>query len=197
MDLRLYEGEREMNTLDEILAYNREFVKSEEYLPYQTTKFPDKKIVIVSCMDTRLVELLPKAMNVANGDVKIIKTAGAIVNHPFGGVMRSIIVAIHALGAQEVFIVGHEDCGMAAMDPNQLIGQMVENGVPQDTFSTLEHVGINVKQWVKGFSNVNESVTESVNLVKNHPLMPAHVPVSGMVIHPSTGELSVVINGYA
>lgn len=196
MDLRLYEGERIMNTLEEILAYNEEFVKSKEYLPYQTTKFPDKKIVIVSCMDTRLVELLPKAMNIANGDVKIIKTAGAIVNHPFGGVMRSIIVAIHALGAQEVFIVGHEDCGMAAMDPNQLIGQMVENGVPEDTFSTLEHVGINVKQWVKGFSNVNESVTESVNLVKNHPLMPAQVPVSGMVIHPSTGELSVVVNGY-
>jgi carbonic anhydrase len=197
MDLRLYEGEREMNTLDEILAYNRDFVKSEEYLPYQTTKFPDKKIVIVSCMDTRLVELLPKAMNIANGDVKIIKTAGAIVNHPFGGVMRSIIVAIHALGAEEVFIVGHEDCGMAAMDSNQLIGKMVENGINEDTFSTLEHVGINVKQWVKGFSNVNESVTESVNLVKNHPLMPAHVPVSGMVIHPSTGELSVVVNGYA
>lgn len=196
MNLRLYEGEREMNTLDEILAYNEGFVKNKEYLPYQTTKFPDKKMVIVSCMDTRLVELLPKAMNIANGDVKIIKTAGAIVNHPFGGVMRSILVAIHALGAQEVFIVGHEDCGMAAMDPDQLIGQMVENGVPEDTFSTLEHVGINVKQWVKGFSNVNESVTESVNLVKNHPLMPNHIPVTGMVIHPSTGELSVVVNGY-
>lgn len=185
-----------MNTLDEILAYNREFVNKEEYLPYETTKFPDKKMVIVSCMDTRLVELLPKAMNIANGDVKIIKTAGAIVNHPFGGVMRSIIVAIHALGAREVFIVGHEDCGMAAMDPNQLIGQMTDNGVPNETFSTLEHVGIDVKQWVKGFSNVHESVTESVNLVKNHPLMPACIPVTGMVIHPSTGKLSVVVNGY-
>ena len=185
-----------MNTLEEILAYNKEFVKNEQYLPYQTTKFPDKKMVIVSCMDTRLVELLPKAMNVANGDVKIIKTAGAIVNHPFGGVMRSIIVAIHALGAQEVFIVGHEDCGMAAMDSDSLVGQMVDNGVSEDIFMTLEHVGIDVKKWVKGFSNVHESVTESVNLVKNHPLLPAHVPVTGMVIHPSTGELSVVVNGY-
>ena len=185
-----------MNTLDEILAYNREFVKNEEYLPFQTTKFPDKKIVIVSCMDTRLVELLPKAMNVANGDVKIIKTAGAIVNHPFGGVMRSIIVAIHALGAEEVFIVGHEDCGMAAVDSDHLMGKMIENGVSEDIFMTLEHVGIDVKSWVKGFSNVRESVTESVNLVKNHPLMPIHIPVTGMVIHPSTGELSVVVNGY-
>ena len=185
-----------MNTLEEILAYNQEFVKNEQYLPYQTTKFPDKKIVIVSCMDTRLVELLPKAMNVANGDVKIIKTAGAIVNHPFGGVMRSIIVAIHALGAEEVFIVGHEDCGMAAMDSDQLVGQMVTNGVSEEIFSTLEHVGIDVKSWVKGFSNVHESVTESVNLVKNHPLLPAHIPVTGMVIHPATGKLNVVVNGY-
>ena len=51
-----------MNTLDKILAHNREFVEKKEYTPYKTDKFPDKKMVVISCMDTRLVELLPKAM---------------------------------------------------------------------------------------------------------------------------------------
>lgn len=184
------------NTLDEILSYNEKFVDNKEYEPFQTTKFPDKKMVIISCMDTRLVELLPKAMNISNGDVKIIKTAGAIVNHPFGGVMRSIVVAVHALGAEEVFIVGHDDCGMAALDPETFIDKMKENGVPENTFSTLQNVGIEVENWVRGFDNVQESVKESVSLVKNHPLIPAHIPVTGMVIHPTTGKLSVVVNGY-
>ena len=67
-------------------------------------------------MDTRLVELLPKAMNLHNGDAKIIKNAGAIVSHPFGSVMRSIIVAVYQLDADEVFVIGHYDCGMTGLN---------------------------------------------------------------------------------
>ncbi|SIC35439.1 Carbonic anhydrase [Mycobacteroides abscessus subsp. abscessus] len=71
-------------------------------------------MVILTCMDTRLLELLPKAINVANGDVKIIKNAGALVAHPFGSIMRSILVAVYQLQADEVFVIGHHDCGMSA-----------------------------------------------------------------------------------
>ena len=43
---------------------------------------------------TRLVELLQKSMNLGDGDVKIVKNAGAIVNHLVGSIMRSILVAL-------------------------------------------------------------------------------------------------------
>ena len=42
-------------------------------------------------MDTRLMELLPKALNLKNGDAKIVKNAGATIMHPFGSIIRSII----------------------------------------------------------------------------------------------------------
>jgi len=48
-------------------------VENKEYEKYKATKKPEKKLVILSCMDTRLTELLPKAMNIKNGDAKIIK----------------------------------------------------------------------------------------------------------------------------
>ncbi|MET1013679.1 MAG: carbonic anhydrase, partial [Paenisporosarcina sp.] len=83
-----------MSLLNEILSHNQTFVAEKQYAPYITTKFPDKRIVILTCMDTRLVELLPKAMNLKNGDVKIVKSAGAVINHPFGGIMRSLLVAV-------------------------------------------------------------------------------------------------------
>lgn len=76
-------------------------------------------------MDSRLVELLPKSMNLRNGDVKIVKSAGVIVNHPFG----SILVALYELKADEVFIVGHYDCGMSAVDPDMMIEHMKERGI--------------------------------------------------------------------
>ena len=59
--------------IDSILEFNREFVARKEYEKYATSKYPDKRIAIVTCMDTRLVELLPAALGIKNGDVKKIK----------------------------------------------------------------------------------------------------------------------------
>lgn len=55
--------------IDDILEYNRRFVEERGYERYITSKYPDRKIAIVTCMDTRLVELLPAALGVKNGDV--------------------------------------------------------------------------------------------------------------------------------
>ena len=62
-----------MSLLEEILEFNEKFVENEEYEKYRTDKFPQKRMVIISCMDTRLVELLPQSMNIHNGDVKFLK----------------------------------------------------------------------------------------------------------------------------
>lgn len=185
-----------MRMLEEVLAYNEQFVADKKYEEYATSKLPDKKMVILTCMDTRLLELLPRALNVKNGDIKLVKNAGAVINHPFGSVMRSILVAVYQLQADEVLVIGHHDCGMGGLKSDDMITNMKQRGITQETFNTLEYSGINVKKWLKGFSNVEESVANSVNIIKNHPLLPSEVPVHGLVIHPDTGRLDVVTNGY-
>ncbi|MGN1402014.1 MAG: beta-class carbonic anhydrase [Bacillus sp. (in: firmicutes)] len=185
-----------MGSLQDILSFNQEFVNNQQYKIFETDKFPDKRMVVISCMDTRLVELLPKAMNIRNGDVKIIKTAGAVVSHPFGSVMRSVLVAIYELNADEVFIIGHYDCGMASVSVERVLGKMKERNVPPDTITTIENAGIHIKEWLQGFDDVEESVKNSVRIVKNHPLLPSDVHVHGLVIDPATGKLDLVHNGY-
>lgn len=71
-----------MSLLNDILEFNKTFTEQREYEKYQTSKFPDKKMAILSCMDTRLVELLPHAMNLRNGDVKIIKSLRCACDTP-------------------------------------------------------------------------------------------------------------------
>lgn len=186
-----------MSVISEILKFNRKFVEEKEYEEFLTTKFPDKKIVIVTCMDTRLVELLPKAMNLRNGDAKIIKNAGAIVTMPFGNIMRSILVAIYQLAAEEVIVVGHHECGMTGLNPAEIIEKMRQRGIRDDVLETLSHAGIDLNRWLTGFDNVRESVENSVGIIKKHPLLPANVSVHGMIIHPETGKLEVVVDGYA
>ena len=41
--------------IKEILEYNKQFVEEKKYEKYKTSKYPDKKIAILSCMDTRLL----------------------------------------------------------------------------------------------------------------------------------------------
>ena len=78
-----------MTNIDNVLAFNREFVASGGYEKHITDKYPDKKLAVLSCMDTRLSVLLQEALGLKNGDAKVIKKAGAvretvttIVNHP-------------------------------------------------------------------------------------------------------------------
>lgn len=184
-----------MNALEGILEYNEKFVANKDYVSFTTDKFPDKKMVIISCMDTRLVELLPKAMNIRNGDVKIIKTAGAIVSHPFGSVMRSILVAIYELNASEVYVIGHHDCGMASVSVENMVEKMKMRNVSPETMTIIENSGINLKRWLRGFKDVTESVTNSVGIIRNHPLVPQDIKIHGLVISPNTGKLDLIIDG--
>jgi carbonic anhydrase len=185
-----------MTLLSEILDYNQQFVNNEEYKKYETTKFPKKRMVVLTCMDTRLLELLPKSMNLSNGDVKTVKNAGALVSHPFGSVMRSILIAVFELQAEEVFVIGHHDCGMSALKSDVMIESMKERGISKETLDTLSYSGIDFEKWLHGFDNVFDSVKHSVNIITNHPLMPEGVPVHGLVIDPTTGKLDVVVDGY-
>jgi carbonic anhydrase len=178
------------------MEHNRDFVEEKKYEKYLTTKFPDKKMVVLTCMDTRLIDLLPRAMNLRNGDAKIIRNAGAIVTQPFGNIMRSILVALYELGSTEVFVVGHHECGMTGLNAGNIIEKAKANGVADITIETLRHAGIDLERWLTGFDNVTQGVMKSVQIIKNHPLLPAGTPVHGLIIHPETGKLDVLVNGY-
>ena len=168
--------------IDEILAYNRQFVAEKKYEPYRTSKYPNKKIAILTCMDTRLVELLPAALGLRNGDVKIIKNAGGVVTNPFGSVIRSLLVAI----------IGHTDCGVQHIDSQQMIQHMKARGISQESIDLMKYCGIDFDRWLAGFDTVEQSVTDTVDTIRNHPLMPKDVRIGGYVIDTETGALTTV-----
>ena len=101
--------------IDQIIDYNKTFVAEKGYEKYLTSKYPDKKLAVLSCMDTRLTELLPAALGLKNGDAKIIKNAGGLVISAFDSAMRSLIVAIYELGVEEIMVVAHSHCGACHM----------------------------------------------------------------------------------
>ncbi len=181
-----------LSQLDTILTFNQQFVADRAFEPFRSGKLPKKEIAVLSCMDTRLIELLPRSMGIRNGDAKIIKNAGALVSDPFDSTMRSILVGIYELSVEEVLVVGHYGCGMAGIDPDAVLAKMTQRGIAHETLDTLRHAGVDFSQWLSPLSSIPESVQATVQTIRNHPLMPANVPVHGLVIDPESGQLDLV-----
>lgn len=175
--------------INEILAYNRRFVEQKNYQHFITDKYPAKRLAIVTCMDTRLVTLLPAALGLKNGDIKIIKNAGGVITNPFDSTMRSLLVAVYELGVNEIMVIGHTQCGVQGMDADQMLHLMRERGISEEHISLMEHCGIDLNKWLKGFEETDKAILETVDLISNHPLVPADVVVKGYIMDSTTGQL--------
>ena len=179
--------------MEDILEFNRRFVEDRQYEKYVTSKYPDRKIAVVTCMDTRLVELVPAALGFKNGDIKMIKNAGGVVTEPFGSAVRRILVGIYELGIEDVLIIGHSDCGAQHISGEELLSMMRERGISQEDIDMCRFFDVDFDRWLCGFDSVEESVRSSVGLLESHPLIPDDVRIWGFVIDSHTGELKPVV----
>ncbi|MFV0314140.1 MAG: beta-class carbonic anhydrase [Anaerotignum sp.] len=178
--------------VEKLLRYNQVFVDNEIYLKFSTSKYPDRKMAILSCMDTRMTELLPAALGLKNGDVKVIKNAGAMISHPYGSIIFSLLVAIYDLGVDTILVIGHDDCGVRGMSGEAIVKKMKEKGITQEALDEVERSHKNAVEWLSGFEDVCESVHKTVEIVRNHPLIHSDIEVYGFVMDPETGGLREV-----
>lgn len=181
-----------MKLLNKILESNSRFVKPGAFPPLP--KDPKKQFAIFTCMDTRLVEFLEPAMGIKRGDAKVIKNAGnTLVDPVHGGVIRSLVAAVFMLGVEEIFVIGHRDCGMAVVDADALKKRMIARGISE---ATIDELVPDLSQWLGAFSSPEENVTDVVAKIRSNPLIPKDVPVHGLIFCPDDGHLDVKVNGY-
>jgi len=60
---------------------------------------------------------------------------------------------------------------MTGMNPQRILEQAKQRGVPESTFQTLAAAGLNLDSWLSGFASVQSSVLHSVDTIRNHPLL--------------------------
>ena len=178
-----------MSNIDKVLAFNRGYVASKGYEKHLTDKYPDKKLAVLSCMDTRLSVLLQEALGLSNGDAKVIKNAGAVIPSPWDSAMRSLIVAVYELGVEEIMVVAHTTCGACHMSFGHFREEMLKRGIPE---AELQRTDVDLDAWLEGFHDTEQSVRRTVSAIVDHPLIPADVTVRGFIIDSATGELEEV-----
>jgi carbonic anhydrase len=186
-----------MTALEQMQLINRAFVENLsgnfKVTAESVSKLPRKKLAVLTCMDTRLVEFLEPALGIKREDAVVIKNAGNSVTGSFEATIRSLMIAIFELGIREVMVIGHEDCGVAHATAQDIIEKMRSRGISYDAIKMIKD---ELATWLDNFHHPHENVCQVVEKIKNNPLIPVDVPVHGLIFEPHTGEVSVLVNGY-
>ena len=78
------------------------------------------------------------------------------------------------------------------MDAQHMLQAMRDRGISDEHINLMKHCGINLNEWLHGFEDTHSAVEETVDLVRNHPLMSADVTVRGYIIDSETGALTPI-----
>lgn len=156
----------------------------------EVSKYPSRSLAILTCMDTRLVDFLEPALGLKRGEAKIIKVAGNTAGRGFDSVIGSLMVAVYELGVKEIFVIGHEDCGMFHTTSAELGKKMFEAGISEDVIDALEP---QLMSWCDMICDSESSVMATVRNLCHNPYLPKGIIVHGGIIHPKTGEIRFIM----
>jgi carbonic anhydrase len=159
-----------MSVVDEVTQANEQYAsgfgKAELPMP------PGRKLAVVTCMDARLDPA--RFLGLEEGDAHVIRNAGGIVNDE---TIRSLVISHQLLGTEEAIVIGHTDCGMLTFtnaDVHEKLGPESESIDFQP------------------FSDTAERVRQSVEAIRNHPLLADGFGATGFVYDVASGRIEPV-----
>lgn len=163
-----------MSYFNKFMLANQAYVAlhGEEHLPIR----PKTKVAIVTCMDSRLH--VAQALGLALGDAHILRNAGGRVTDDM---IRSLVISQQQLGTREIVVLHHTDCGAQTFTNPEFHEQLQRD------------LGIDVsdKDFLP-FTDIEESVREDMQLLKDSPLIPEDVIINGAVYDVDTGRMTEV-----
>ena len=92
----------------------------------------------------------------------------------------------------EIMVIGHTDCGVRHVDSHDMVEHMKSRGVPQESIDLMKYCGVDFESWLAGFDTEEQSVMDTVETIKNHPLIPHDIRIGGYIIDTFTGALEVI-----
>ena len=179
-----------MSVLPEVLAANATYAaefgeKSTLALP------PARRFAILTCMDARLDPA--KFAGLSEGDAHVIRNAGGRASDD---AIRSLVISYKLLGTQEFFVVHHTNCGMEFFTDGVMRGLLASSletaALGEDGFHDVgtgpgSTEGAYV-DWLT-IADAEQAVVDDVKRIRNHPLVPAGIPVYGYIYDVTTGRL--------
>src|SRR6266496_1953434 len=162
-----------MAELPSLLAANEryaaDFNKGDVPMP------PGRHIAVLTCMDARLDPA--KALGLQEGDAHVIRNAGGRA----ADALRSLVISEQLLGTTEIVVIHHNDCGMLTFSNGDL-----RKKVKQELHTEADHIDF------LPFKDLEQSVRDDVTFLRESPLIPKSIGISGFIYDVKTGKLHPV-----
>src|ERR1700741_680440 len=151
-----------MSVIDEVLVANELYSRTHSLR--KLTPRPERKLAVLTCMDTRLSII---TMGLKEGDAH-----------------RSLIVSHYLLGTEEFMVINHTDCGLMHTSEQDLRTR-IQNRTGTAAISPAFYYA---------FQNIEENVRHQLQKLRTHPWIPEKVAVRGFVYDVSSGLLREIKN---
>ena len=164
-----------MATFDELLDANKNYAESFDQAGLPVP--PARRVAIVTCMDARIHP--EDALGIELGGAHVIRNAGGRVSDD---AIRSLAISQRLLGTNEVIVMHHTDCGMMSFENEDLAAKIQEDlGVDASGRDFLT------------FSNLEQSVQDDVDTLKDSELIPNNLTFVGAVYEVESGKVREVM----
>ena len=160
-----------MADFDDLLAANKQFAADFQFAGFDGVA--KAGVAIVTCMDSRIDPL--RMLGLQAGDAKIFRNPGGRVTPQ---ALEALVLCVHLLNVDRVLVVPHTRCAMASASEEEL-QQRVGRSAGTDASWQAFHV----------VSDQVAALTEDVQKVRSHPLVPESVLVGGFMYDVDTGRL--------
>lgn len=152
----------------------------------------NRRLWVCACMDERLPVDDVLGIRGDHGDAHVFRNAGGLITDD---AIRSAMLTCNFFGTEEIVILNHTECGMMSAHAETLVKALEKKGIhvekvpidPSLPELTLAKGGF--AKWIRMFNDVDEICAQQIEYVRNHPLIPKNVVVSGWVYEVETGRL--------
>ena len=154
----------------------------------------NKKVLLLTDIEHGIEPTIQQVTNIQQENMLTIHSYDSVIVHPYGDIMRSIIIAIYQENVKEIFVVGIEDKKTSSVNL-QTQRDFIKDKIELDyLFKNCmpEFASGSLTQWLSGQKNVSENIEKSIDMIRHHPLVPSNVKVRGFRID-RTGEKEVVV----
>jgi carbonic anhydrase len=162
-----------MSVTRELLEANQRY--AEEFDKGDLPMPPARSVAVLACMDARLHP--ERILGLDIGDAHMIRNAGGRASDD---AIRSLIISNKLLGTREYLVIHHTDCGMLTFSNEDLQGKLADEGTDASHIDFLP------------FGDLEQSVRDDVQAIKDSPFLPDDSPVSGYIYDVATGKLTEV-----
>ena len=147
-----------------------------------------RRLWVLACMDERVP--VDEALGiqadspVGGGDAHLFRNAGGIVTDD---AIRSAMLTINFFGTKEIIVLQHTGCGMLSANGNDLEAALRGKGIDVDnipidpSLPELSLASGNFAKWIGMMDDVDATCLKCVDLLRNHPLIPDDITISGWI----------------